>query len=159
MGKRMKEIPLSQGKVALVDDEDFEFLSQWKWRAYKGRNTFYVMRSIRKPDGKWTTIRMHQVLAEKMGFKHWADHIDGNGLNNQRHNLQDLTNKQNQEKARRRKDNTSGHKGVSWNKQRSKWRAQIHNNGKQKNLGRFDKLEDAIAARKAGEKKYFHMIA
>jgi hypothetical protein len=98
---------------------------------------------------------MHQVLAKQMGFKHRADHIDGNGLNNQKHNLQDLTNKQNLEKQRIAKNNTSGHKGVSWFKQTSKWRAQIRHNGESEYLGLFDKLEDAIAARKDGERKYF----
>jgi hypothetical protein len=151
----MREIPLTQGKIALVDDEDFEFLSQWKWCADKGRNTFYAARKVRKPDGKRTTIRIHQVLAELMGFKRVADHIDGNGLNNQKHNLQDLTHKQNIEKARLSKRNTSGHKGVGWYKRDSKWQALITHVGEQEHLGYFDKIENAIAARKAGEDKYF----
>jgi hypothetical protein len=151
----MKKIKLTQGKFALVDDEDFEFLSQWKWCAQRGVNTFYAIRSSRKPDGKRTTIKMHQVLAKLMGFKRIADHIDENGLNNQRHNLQDLTTKQNGEKARLSKANTSGHKGVHWYKQTSKWQVQIVHNGKKKHLGYFNKLKDAIAARKDAERKYF----
>jgi hypothetical protein len=153
----MKKIPLTQGKFAIVDDEDFEFLNQWKWHAHKGGNTFYAERNIRKSDGKKTTIAMHQVLAKRLGFKHRADHIDGNGLNNQKSNLQDLTNKQKQnaEKQRLSKNNTSGHKGVCWFKRDSKWLARIRHNGKGTHLGLFDKLEDAIAARKDGERKYF----
>ena len=151
----MKEIPLTQGKVALVDDIDYEFLNQCKWCANKQRNTFYAQRATRKPDGKWTTISMHQALAERLGFKHQADHINRNGLDNQRHNLRDATTKQNNENAGLRSDNTSGYKGVSCHKDGSKWRARIFHNGKDKHLGLFDKLEDAVAARKAGEEKYF----
>jgi hypothetical protein len=90
-----------------------------------------------------------------MGFKRITDHIDENGCNNQKHNLQDLTNKQNAEKARLSKRNTSGCKGVTWHKLYSKWQAYICHNGKDEFLGYFDKLEDAIAARKADEERYF----
>jgi len=150
----MKKIKLTQGKVALVDNRDYEYLNQWKWCAHRGSKTFYARRSINK-DGKWTTISMHQVLAELMDFEYRADHINRNGLDNQRKNLRDATSKQNNENSRIRKDNTSKYKGVSWYKRKSKWQVQIRHYGKQIHLGLFDRLKDAVKARKKAEEKYF----
>lgn len=150
----MKKIKLTQSKFVLVDDIDYEYLMQWKWCASKGRKTFYSIRAI-KLNGKRTNISMHQVLAEQMGFKENADHINQNGLDNQRSNLRPATYKQNAENQDIRKNNTSGYKGVCWHKRTSKWRAQIGHNRKQIHLGYFNKKEDAIKARKQAEKKYF----
>ena len=84
------------------------------------------------------------------------DHIDGNSLNNRIENLRATTHKQNQENRKgANKNSKSGVKGVSWNKARKKWRAEIKYNGKSKHLGRYVNKEDAIAARIAAEKKYF----
>lgn len=150
----MKKIPLTQGKFALVDDIDYEYLSQWKWYANRCRNTFYARRNDYK-DGKQTTVLMHKVISNRLRFKHRADHINRDGLDNRRRNLRDATVKQNNENTRRRRDNTSGHRGISWCRRKSKWWARIQHNGKRIHLGYFDKLEDAIAARKEAEKKYF----
>lgn len=150
----MKKIPLTQGQFALVDDEDYEFLNQWKWYVYKNGSTFYAKRNI-KCNGKWTTIYMHQILAELMNFKENVDHINRNGLDNQRSNLRPATNKENCENRGMFKHNTSGYKGVSWHKQHSKWMAYIKHNSKHIHLGYFDKIEDAVKARKTAEKKYF----
>jgi hypothetical protein len=80
----MREIFLTQDKIALVDDEDFEYLNQWKWCANKGSNTFYAMRS--------GGIMMHRVLLNlSFGDKRVVDHIDRNGLNNQRKNIRVVT--------------------------------------------------------------------
>jgi hypothetical protein len=151
----LKEIPLTQGKVALVSDEDYEFLNQWKWHTQKQRNTFYAKKRVHKPDGKWAIISMHQILAERLGFKHRADHKNRNGLDNRRNNLRDATNKQNAENQGLSKANKSGHKGVCWVKSRSKWLSQIKHLGRTKHLGYFNKLEDAIATRKKAERTYF----
>ncbi len=150
----MKKIKLTQGKVALVDDIDYEYLNQWKWCASKDGNTFYAKRNI-KQNGKWTTISMHQVLAKRLDFKDSADHKNKNGLDNQRSNLRPATQKQNLENLGIPKNNTSGHKGVYWYKRYLKWTAKIRHNGKHIHLGYFDKIEDAIHARKIGEDKYF----
>jgi len=150
----MKEIQLTQGKVALVDDQDYEYLNRWKWCAHKNRKTFYADRSVVE-NGKRTTVAMHQVLARLMEFKHTADHINRNGLDNRRDNLRDATSKQNQENCSVREDNTSGHIGVCWHKLGSKWEARIQNHGNRIYLGLFEKLEDAVRARNKAEKKYF----
>ena len=83
------------------------------------------------------------------------DHINRNPSDNRLVNLRDVTQKQNLQNAGKRSDNTSGHPGVSWYKQRSKWRARIKHNQKNIHLGYFSTLEEAIAARKAAERLYW----
>jgi len=119
----MKEILLTQNKVALVDNEDYEWLSQWKWYADKSNNIFYARRGLCK--GKLTTtLFMHrEILALTFGNKLQIDHINHNGLDNQMNN-----------KAR---IGTSKFKGVSWHKGSKKWRAYIAIYGKQNHLGHF----------------------
>lgn len=146
----MKEIQLTQNQVALVDDEDYEYLNQWKWCATKRKHTFYAITCI---NGK--NILMHQLLADRWGFKNQVDHFDRNGCNNQLSNCRDTTQKQNIERSSLRSDNKSGRKGVYWDKARQKWHAQIRHNGKGLSLGRFDIFEDAVFAREQAEQEYF----
>lgn len=82
------------------------------------------------------------------------DHIDQNKSNNAIANLREATRKQNMQNVTVHKHNTSGHKGVAWHAQNSKWRAYIFNDYKQKHLGLFDSKEDAVQARKNAELKY-----
>jgi hypothetical protein len=126
----MREIPLTQGKVALVDDEDYEALNAFKWYAYRSCRTYYAQRMARRPDGGWNHEDMHRaILARKLeralvkGEK--TDHWNGDGLDNQRGNLRLATNAQNNRNCRRRRSNPSSqYLGVSWDKCRKKWRAQ-----------------------------------
>ena len=83
------------------------------------------------------------------------DHINRNRSDNRRANLREVTNKQNLQNAGKRSDNTSGHPGIYWHKQRSKWVARIMHNQKHIHLGCFNTLEEAISARKAAEKLYW----
>lgn len=83
------------------------------------------------------------------------DHINRNRSDNRITNLRDVSHKQNLQNASKRSDNKSGHPGVSWNKQRSQWVAHITHNNKHIHLGYFTTVEEAIAARKAGELKYW----
>lgn len=83
------------------------------------------------------------------------DHINRNRSDNRIANLRDVSHKQNGQNAGKYSHNTSGHTGVSWHKQSSKWRATIKHNQKKIHLGYFENLEDAVAARKAGELKYW----
>ena len=135
-------IPLSQGKFALVDDEDFEELSKHKWQPFKDHNTYYACRSIRV-NGKMKSIRMHQqLLGKKDGYE--IDHDDGNGLNNQRHNLKHVTHRKNMQN---RHENTySKYYGVTWDKNRNKWLAQIKTKGKNRFLGRYSDEHEAFLA-------------
>ncbi len=137
----MKEIQLSQGKVALVDDSDFEYLNHHKWYAHKGHNTFYARRHAPRVNGKQHTILMHQVIVGNGSES--VDHIDGDGLNNQSHNLRIATHQQNMHNTGKQHNNSSGFKGVTWNKDCKKWQAQIQANGKHHYLGLFATAEEA----------------
>jgi hypothetical protein len=75
-----------------------------------------------------------------------VDHIDGDGLNNTRSNLRVVTKTQNMQNRRINKNNTSGHKGVAWDKESQKWMAYISSHGVRRNLGRFETPEQAAAA-------------
>ena len=74
----MKRIPLTKGKEALVDDQDYEYLLQWKWNAVEYEKTFYAI------SNNWesSAYRMHRIVAERMGFPShlMIDHINRNGL-------------------------------------------------------------------------------
>lgn len=86
----MKEILLTQNQVALVDDADFEWLSQWKWYAIwsPGIKGFYAVRRGRLPDGRRSLIRMHrQILGLDMADKRQGDHVNHDTLDNRRENL------------------------------------------------------------------------
>jgi hypothetical protein len=129
----MKEIPLTQGKTALVDDNDFERLNEWKWHAHRERRAWYACHG--QP---W--IRMHRRIIEvPPGLE--IDHIDGNGLNNQRSNLRIVTTRENAQN--RHTPKTSHFPGVSWHRHDKRWRASIQINGKDKHLGYFQNEEDA----------------
>ena len=142
----MIEIPLSQGKVALIDDADWEFVSGFKWYAFKDKNTFYARTNVRRADGTRTTIKMHRLLLGLTDPLVQADHIDGNGLNNRRSNLRACTNTENQWNTGAKINNTSGFKGVCWRADMGKWVAKIKVNGKMKHIGLFTTPEAAHAA-------------
>jgi len=145
----MKQIPLTQGLFALVDDKDFEWLSQWKWFTYKHRNTFYAKRMSKTADGKRTTTLMHvEIIGRRKGLI--TDHITGVGLDNRRENLRHVTQRQNLQNLHI--ETSSKYPGVYWHKQKSKWHAVIRVNGKRKHLGYFTgELEAFDAYRKAAE--------
>lgn len=152
----MKRIKLTQSKSAQVSDKDYAYLNRWKWCAHKDGKTFYAVRHIRKgAKGKRQIIKMHQVLAEVMGFKNRADHKNRNGLDNQRSNLRDATQTQNLQNRGKFKNNTSGCTGVSWYARNSKWKAYIYLHGKYIHLGYFEKFDSAKRVRKQAEGKYF----
>lgn len=139
----MKTIQLTQGQVALIDDEDFETLNQFKWCAHKDPNTFYAERVQTKPIRK--TIKMHRlIMSVPIGFE--IDHKDGNGLNNQRNNLRICTRSENQMNRRKKENSSSIYKGVSFHKREGKWRAVIMINGKYIGLGDFDSEVEAAKA-------------
>lgn len=138
----MKEIQLSQGLVAQVDDEDFESLNQHKWYAHKAKSgPYYAIRTVYF-DGKSIVLRMHQVVSGQTR----PDHSDGNGLNNRRSNLRPATRSQNNAN---KKSNGSNYKGVYKPKDWNKYRVQMSVKGKKIYLGGF---EDEVEAAKAYDK-------
>ncbi len=106
------EIPLTKGQIAFVDDEDFEFLTKHKWQAHKSQSkSSWYARRIPHKRGRAVTIIMHRLITGAPPGVH-VDHIDGNGLNNQRSNLRLCTRSQNLANSRLNCKNKSGYKGV-----------------------------------------------
>lgn len=130
----MREIPLTQGKVALVDDAEYDELSKYKWFVHKSRNTFYAERKIKKD----THIKMHrQILGLKHGDGKKTDHQNHNGLDNRHCNIRICTQQQNHKNLLPLKGKSSEYKGVSWFKPGKKWRVRISVNKKTIHLGYF----------------------
>ena len=154
----MKEISLTQNKVALVDDEDFERLNQFKWRAQWGGCNWYAVRTS-TVEGKKFAILMHrEIMNASTGIQ--GDHRNGNGLDNQKHNLRPATHAQNgYNRKLPQKNNKLGIKGVCWHKRAKKFNAQIKVDGKKFHLGLFNVLGDADSAYRIAEEKYFGEFA
>jgi len=142
----MKTIPLTKGYQAIVDDEDYEKLSQWKWFAHRGKSTFYAERKMRNPlISSQSVIRMHRIILEAPSCLH-VDHINGNGLDNRRENIRLCTNAQNAMNQRMSKSSTTLMKGVSWRSSKNKFEAAIRVRGKSVYLGAFPCLTCAALA-------------
>jgi hypothetical protein len=132
----MKLIPLTKGAFAAVDDEDYALLSRFKWRLAKGKGSSYAQTQLKR-----RTIKMHRLI---LGGQH-VDHRDGNGLNNQKHNLRPATPTQNSWNRKAQK-HSSKYKGVHFMKANRKWMASIRLEGKKKHLGYFENEFDAAMA-------------
>lgn len=145
----MKKIPLTRGKVAIVDDCDYDYLMQWKWYYHKARSKGYARRS-------YCTVYMHRLILERMGFKNFArsDHINRDKLDNRRCNLRPATDRQSNCNRGKPNNNTSGYTGVCWDKAREKWYVQIQVNGKNMYIGRYDDLKEAVRVRNKAVLKY-----
>lgn len=139
-----KEILLNKGYSAIVDDADHDWLMQWRWTAIIHRSGLvYAHRRI-CANGASTFLLMHrQIMNTPVGVL--TDHRNGNGLDNQRHNLRYATKSQNAMNAKPRKG-TSDFKGVHWHRASRKWAAAICVQGKIKHLGLFLREEEAAAA-------------
>ena len=153
----MKEIPIRDrhGIVAFakVDDCDFEKLNAFRWHIVKDGKRRYAQRSYRA-NGKKFNLRMHrEILGLKKSY-HYGDHVDGDGLNNQRENIRKCSNAQNQMNCVGRK---KGYKGVHTHGK--KWRAYIKKNQKSINLGTFDTELDAAKAYNEAANRLFGEFA
>lgn len=141
----MIEIPLSQGKVALIDDADYEKVSHHKWSVSfcKTGQKWYARRTIRR-DKKQHTIYLHRFILDAPPHLQ-VDHINGNGLDNRRANLRLVTVTQNRQCGRSRPNKTRL-KGVCFYKSRQTYQARIVVNGKKICLGYYKTpLEAALA--------------
>ena len=131
----MKKIPLTQGKYAFVDDDDYNNLSGYKWYYNKG----YAVR------GSSPKILMHRII-NKTPKGMDTDHINRNTLDNRKQNLRGCTRSQNCTNRPAQKHGSSGFKGVSWHKHRKAWSAYVCVNKKMIYLGYFENKEDAAKA-------------
>lgn len=154
----MKEIKLTQqgknkGKfVALVDDEDYEYLNQFRWNVYYASKTYYTHMNICK-EGRNTTIPMHRLIMNTpKGLE--VDHIDHNGLNNQKYNLRNCTHADNQMNSVRDRKEIK-YRGVYIRKLKKhiRYTARLRHNGIYYWLGQFHNPIDAAKSydRKAKE--------
>jgi hypothetical protein len=136
-------IPLTKGKFAIIDPEDLDRVSAHKWCAFKGRNTYYAGRGVKR-DGKWTTTSLHRFLMDDPpGMQ--VDHINGDGLDCRRSNIRVSTHSQNQSN-RKATVRTSAYRGVSWHARQKKWRAAISHDNKHIHIGHFSSEEEAARA-------------
>ncbi len=150
----MKQIHLSNGQIALVDNVDFCLLSKYRWCYQEG----YARRKETISKGKRRLILMHrQILHAPSNLE--VDHIDSNGLNNQRCNLRLCKRSGNCRNANVRSDNTSGFKGVSFNKRNNKFRAYIMCNKVNRHIGYFSSAKAAAYAYDRAAKKFHGKFA
>jgi hypothetical protein len=160
IGDTMKQILLTRGMFAIVDNADYDWLNQWKWCALKDRNTFYAARYIRLLNGKQTIQLMHrQILNLEFGDKRQGDHKNHYSLDNQRGNLRICTHKQNIHNSRPRRNCSSEYKGVSWCKRDQKWRVHIRVNNHLISLGIFKSEINAAKNYDKAAIKYFGNFA
>jgi AP2 domain len=134
------EIPLTRGYVTRIDDADRAFTNGHSWHA-TAPSPHQVIYACAKINGRCTAL--HTLLCPDWEF---VDHADGNGLNNCRSNLRDGTGFKNAANRELAFNNTSGYKGVGWNKRKNKWRAGIMIDGKPVHLGYFGTPEEAADA-------------
>jgi hypothetical protein len=156
----MKEISLTKGRVAIVDDEDYGWISRWKWcatdRPYAARGVSYI-----DGDGSKKTfhILMHRLICG-VPYGVEVDHVNRNTLDNRKSNLRPSSRTENNRNQGVRSDSASGYKGVYWHSGDQKWNVYISIGNKKKVfLGGYNNPSDAAVAYDIGAITYFGEFA
>jgi len=146
----MKTIELTRGKVAIVDDDDYDRVSKYKWFSVWDGHNWYAATGH-------GCLKLHRFIMEIDNPKIEIDHIDGDGLNCQRENMRECGHAQNLRNRGLDSNNTSGFKGVSV--KGKKWRAYIGGGGRQKYIGTFDNPTSAALAYDRAAKELYGEFA
>jgi hypothetical protein len=142
----MQEIPLSKGMTAVVDEEDFERVNQFKWTLQEGRTTFYAARND-KSTGKRVYVYLHRFIMGVEDSSIMVDHINGNGLDNRRENLRVCDNTKNQQNRGKKRSSGYKYKGIRKRyKNSSRVSARIRHKGREIYLGTYPTEEEAARA-------------
>lgn len=152
----MKQILLTQGKCAIIDDDDFELVNQYKW-CYLGHGGGYA---VRRSEISKKPILLHRFilrLLPKDGIV--VDHINGDPLDNRKCNLRVCNKSQNAANSKVPNNSSSGYKGVHWFKRDKNWQSQIKYHQKRYHLGYFDSPEDAARAYDKAALQFFGEFA
>lgn len=155
-------IPLTQGQETIIDACDAD-LAEFKWHAQKSNSGYYASRNITIVNGDQKAIPLHRAILEKMLDRslengEWVDHKDRNTLNNRRENLRLADPSKNARNRKRPSTNTTGYKGVQKYGD-NRWRVQIYIDGRNKHIGLFDDLQDAINAYQDAALHYYGEFA
>ncbi|MFZ2148176.1 MAG: DNA polymerase I [Sedimentisphaerales bacterium] len=159
-GYPFRRIPLTQGKYAIVDPDDYWHLSKHKWHANGRNGTFYAVRTVITEEGKRHLLSMHRCIL-KVSHNIFVDHINRNGLDNRKANIRTATRAQNSQNRAKFNNRTysSKYKGVVWNRRQKCWQAQIQINHKLTFLGRFNDEVHAAKAYDRAAKKHHGQFA
>lgn len=148
----MKKILLTQGKVALIDDRDFDRVQNFKWCLQRNQDRCYAVSGGRRQK----RVYLHSLLLPGVGK---VDHKDGDGLNNLRDNLRPASSLENNRNSKKQKGTSSRFKGVSWNPRNRSWKVSIRVEGLGVHLGYYEDENDAAHVYDYAAKIYFGEFA
>ena len=154
-------IPLTQGEFAVIDDEDYPKVMNYKWCVSKNKDgsIHYVLTRPLNELGNYKNLKLHRLIMNILDPKIKVDHINGNPLDNRKCNLRLCGTAQNSKNRKLQKNNTSGYKGLEYRSYMNKYRARIFCNGKHIYLGWFKTKEEAAEAYNIAAVKYFGEFA